>query len=171
MAEYNEWMNAKLYEAAMTLSDEALTVNRKAFFGSIIGTLNHLVVGDTVWLKRFATHPANHSALEFVKELPMPISLDQLLFTDIRSLSAHRKELDKTINDWAHSISEEDLDYVMAYSNMKGIAANKNYFSLVMHFFNHQTHHRGQVTTLLSQADVDVGITDLLAIVPNESTI
>ena len=103
MAEYNEWMNAKLYEATMALSDEEINADRKAFFGSIIGTLNHLVVGDTVWLKRFATHPANHSALEFVKELPMPISLDQLLFTDIRSLSAHRKELDKTINDWAHS--------------------------------------------------------------------
>jgi uncharacterized damage-inducible protein DinB len=171
MAEYNEWMNTKLYEAAMTLSDEELVANRKAFFGSIIGTLNHLVVADTVWLKRFATHPANYSALEFVKVLPVPISLDQLLFSDIRSLSAHRKDLDQIINDWAHSISEEDLDYVLAYSNMKGISANKNYFSLVMHFFNHQTHHRGQATTLLSQANVDVGITDLLAIVPNEPTI
>lgn len=171
MAEYNELMNAKLYEVAMTLSDEALAVNRKAFFGSIIGTLNHLVVADTVWLKRFATHPANYSALEFVKVIPMPISLDQLLFTDIRSLSAHRKELDQIINEWAHSILEEELDYVMAYSNMKGIAANKNYFSLVMHLFNHQTHHRGQATTLLSQTNVDVGITDLLAIVPNESAI
>jgi len=171
MAEYNEWMNAKLYEAAMTLSNEEIAANRKAFFGSIIGTLNHLVVADTVWLKRFATHPTNYSTLKFVKELPMPISLDQLLFNDIRSLSARRKELDQIINDWAHSINEEDLDYVMAYSNMKGIASSKNYFSLVMHFFNHQTHHRGQAATLLSQADVDVGITDLLAIVPNEPTI
>lgn len=171
MAEYNEWMNNKLYEAAMTLSNEELNANRKAFFGSIIGTLNHLVVADTIWLKRFATHPANYLALEFVKAIPTPISLDQLLFTEILSLSAHRSELDQIIIDWAHSISEEELDYVMAYSNMKGIAANKNYFSLVMHFFNHQTHHRGQATTLLSQADVDVGITDLLAIVPNELTI
>jgi uncharacterized damage-inducible protein DinB len=171
MAEYNEWINNKLYEAAMTLSNEALNANRKAFFGSIIGTLNHLVVADTIWLKRFATHPANYSALEFVKAIPTPISLDQLLFTEILSLSAHRSELDQIIIDWAHSISEEELDYVMAYSNMKGIAANKNYFSLVMHFFNHQTHHRGQATTLLSQADVDVGITDLLAIVPDELTI
>lgn len=171
MAEYNEWMNNKLYEAAMTLSDEEISADRKAFFGSIIGTLNHLVVADTVWLKRFDTHPANYSALGFVRNLPMPASLDQLLFTDIRSLFKHRNILDQTINDWTHSICEEDLDFVMAYSNMKGIAANKNYFSLVMHFFNHQTHHRGQATTLLSQANVDVGITDLLAIIPNESTI
>lgn len=171
LAEYNEWMNAKLYEAAMTLSDEELSTNRKAFFGSILGTLNHLVVGDTLWLKRFATHPANYSALELVKEFPMPTSLDQVVFTDIRSLSRHRKELDQVIKNWARIISEEDLDYVMAYSNMKGIAAQKNYYSLVMNLFNHQTHHRGQATTLLSQANVDVGITDLLAIVPNESAI
>lgn len=171
MAEYNEWMNNKLYEAVMTLSDEEINGDRKAFFGSIIGTLNHLVVTDTVWLKRFATHPANYTALELVKDLPMPTSLDQLLFTEICSLFKHRKILDQTIIDWAHSISEKDLDFVMAYTNMKGIAANKNYFILVMHFFNHQTHHRGQTTTLLSQADVDVGITDLLAIVPNEAAI
>jgi len=171
MAEYNEWMNAKLYEAAMTLSDEELTSNRMAYFGSILGTLNHLVVGDTLWLKRFSTHPANYSALELVKELPLPISLDQVAFTDIRSLSRHRKKLDQAIKNWARSISEEDLDYVMTYSNMKGIEAQKNYYSLVMNLFNHQTHHRGQTTTLLTQANVDVGVTDLLAIVPNESAI
>ena len=171
MAEYNEWMNDKLYEAAMTLSDEELAANRMAFFGSIIGTLNHLVVGDTLWLKRFATHPANYSALELVNELPLPISLDQVAFTDIRSLSRHRKKLDQAIKNWARSIREEDLDYVMTYSNMKGIEAQKNYYSLVMNLFNHQTHHRGQTTTLLTQANVDVGVTDLLAIVPNESAI
>lgn len=171
MAEYNEWMNTKLYEAAMTLSDEELVANRNAFFGSILGTLNHLLVGDTLWLKRFSTHPANYSALELVKELPMPISLDQVIFSDIRSLTRQRKELDQVIKDWTRLISEEDLDYVMAYSNMKGIAAQKNYFSLVMHLFNHQTHHRGQATTLLTQANVDVGATDLIAIIPNESAI
>lgn len=171
MAEYNEWMNDKLYEAAMTLSDEELAANRMAFFGSIIGTLNHLVVGDTLWLKRFATHPANYSALELVNELPLPISLDQVAFTDIRSLSRHRKKLDQAIKNWARSIREEDLDYVMTYSNMKGFEAQKNYYSLVMNLFNHQTHHRGQTTTLLTQANVDVGVTDLLAIVPNESAI
>lgn len=171
MAEYNEWMNNKLYAAVMTLSDEAINANRKAFFGSIIGTLNHLVVADSVWLKRFSTHPANYSAPEFVKDFVIPTSFDQLLFTDIRSLFKHRNLLDQTINAWAHSISPEDLDLMLAYSDMKGIVANKNYFSLVMHFFNHQTHHRGQATTLLSQANVDVGITDLIAIVPDEFAI
>jgi uncharacterized damage-inducible protein DinB len=169
MAEYNEWMNARLYRAAINLPIEELNANRNAFFVSILGTLNHLVVADTIWLKRFATHPANYAALDMIRDLPTPTSLDQMLFTDIQSLSKHRKLLDQTIMEWAHSIAEHDLGYVLSYSNMKGIPAQKNFFSLVMHFFNHQTHHRGQATTLLSQAGVDVGVTDLLALIPNET--
>lgn len=169
MAEYNEWMNARLYEAAINLPIEKLNANRKAFFGSILGTLNHLVVADTIWLKRFAAHPANYVALDMIRDLPTPTSLDQMLFTDIQSLSEHRKSLDQAIIEWVHSIDEHDLDYVLSYSNMKGIPAQKNFFSLVMHFFNHQTHHRGQATTLLSQVGVDVGVTDLLALIPNET--
>jgi uncharacterized damage-inducible protein DinB len=168
MAKYNEWMNAKLYEAAMNLPSEELIANRMAFFDSILETLNHLVVGDTIWLKRFATHPANYSAFEPVRNLPSPTSLDQLLYTDIQSLSEHRKVLDQIITEWAHSITDHDLDHVLHYANTKGMIADKNFFSLVMHFFNHQTHHRGQATTLLSQVGIDIGVTDLLAIIPNE---
>jgi len=169
MAEYNEWMNAKLYEAAKRLPDEELSANRKAFFGSILGTLNHLIVGDTIWLKRFSTHPANYSALAVIKNLPVPTSLDQTIFTDIQSLSEHRKLLDQTIRDWARSITDRDLDFVLSYSNMKNVAAKRNFYSLVVHFFNHQTHHRGQATTLLSQAGADVGVTDMLMLIPDET--
>lgn len=168
MAAYNEWMNTKIYDAARSLPGEEIIANRKAFFGSILGTLNHLVVGDTIWLKRFATHPANYSALEPVRNLPTPASLDQLLFTDIQSLSEHRKSLDRVITEWAPSITDLELDHVLSYTNMKGVVAHKSFFSLVMHFFNHQTHHRGQATTLLSQASVDIGVTDLLALIPDE---
>jgi len=169
MAEYNEWMNAKLYEAAKGLPDEELSANKKAFFGSILGTLNHLIVADTVWLKRFSTHPANYSSLAIMRNLPVPTSLNQVIFTDIQSLSKHRKLLDKTIMEWARTITDRDLDFVLSYSNMKNIAAKRNFFSLIMHFFNHQTHHRGQTTTLLSQAGVDVGVTDMLMLIPDET--
>ena len=109
MANYNGWMNTKLYEAAMSLPGKELIAHRKAFFGSILGTLNHLAVGDTIWLKRFATHPANYSALELVGNLPTPASLDQLLYTDVQSLSNHRRSLDQVITEWAHSITDHDL--------------------------------------------------------------
>ncbi len=139
MAEYNEWMNAKLYQAAMSLPGEDLAADRKAFFGSILGTLNHLVVADTIWLKRFATHPANYSALDPVRNLPSPTSLDQLVFTDIQSLSEHRKLLDRAITEWAHSITDHDLDQVLTYTNTKGVVGQKNFsassciFSIIRH--------------------------------------
>lgn len=169
MASYNQWMNIKLYDAALTLPIELLTADRKAFFGSILGTLNHLVMADTIWLKRFATHPADYAALEPVRKLPMPTGLYVSGGSDIHALAAERKTLDQIVIDWAESIRDSDLDHVLSYANTKGIAAQRNFFSLTMHFFNHQTHHRGQATTLLSQAGVDVGVTDLLALIPDES--
>ena len=169
MATYNEWMSAKVYETARGLSDEVLSADRKAFFGSILGTLNHLAVGDTIWLKRFAKHPTNHLALEPVRQLPDPKSFDQLLFSNLRELSAYREWLDRIIIQWAQSITESDLDGPLNYANMKGVVFDKDFYSLIMHFFNHQTHHRGQVTTLLSQAGVDVGDTDLVVLIPSES--
>lgn len=168
MAAYNTWMNRKLYEAASRLTEDELSADRGAFFGSIIGTLNHLVVADTVWLKRFATHPGRQAALEPIRPLPAPLSLDQILYPDISSLSEQRNLLDSVISDWAASLVEADLDHVLHYHSMKGVAADKSFFALVMHFFNHQTHHRGQVTTLFSQLGIDVGVTDLLMLVPDE---
>lgn len=168
MADYNQWMNNKLYAAARTLPAEALAAERQAFFGSIIGTLNHLVVADTIWLQRFAAHPARHSALEPIVQLPAPAALDALLFADFEALSNLRQLLDETIKQWAAQLTEEDLLAVLYYRNMKGVTAAKRFSSLVMHFFNHQTHHRGQVSTLLFQTGVDIGVTDLLALIPNE---
>ena len=168
MAAYNESMNLRLYEACGKLSPQALLADRKAYFGSLMGTLNHIVVGDTIWLKRFAAHPANHVALEPVRQLQAPLSLDQVLFADFASLSHHRKFLDRVIKQWAGSLTQQDLEYVLRYANTKGVVSNKRFSSLVMHFFNHQTHHRGQAGTLLFQAGQNVGVTDLLALIPNE---
>lgn len=168
MSSYNQWMNAKLYEAAGKLSPQELTADRKAFFGSIIATLNHIAVADTIWLKRFAMHPSNHAALDPVRQLPVPGSLDTILFQDLGAMIKHRELLDEVINQWAAALREQDLLHVLHYENTKGVAAQKRFSSLVIHFFNHQTHHRGQATTLLSQAAQDLGVTDLLALIPNE---
>ena len=165
MATYNQWMNRKVYDAASTLTHAQLTLDRQAFFGSILGTLNHLMLGDTVWLKRFAEHPANFAALAPLNGIATPGDLKQLAFANLAELSAHRAWLDQLIIDWASSLHESHLDQRLRYHNMRGVAAEKPFFGLLVHFFNHQTHHRGQVTTLLSQAGVDVGITDLLALI------
>lgn len=167
MAEYNVWMNTKIYETASKLSVEELSENRGAFFGSIMGTLNHIAVADTIWLKRFAPLLQTHEELNFIRELNLPRSLDEMLFSNIEELYERRKVLDRTLSESAKSVTVSELAQVLSYTNSKGIPASKNLFSLFMHVFNHQTHHRGQVTTLLSQSGVDVGITDLVAIIPN----
>tara|TARA_R110000823_G_scaffold303527_1_gene424929 strand:+ start:994 stop:1542 length:549 start_codon:yes stop_codon:yes gene_type:complete len=168
LATYNQWMNSKIYEAAGQLSETDLAKDRGAFFGSILGTLNHILVGDTIWLKRFATHPSCVSSLQEVANLPNPTSLSQIAFDDIGSFSENRAWFDRQIISWIAELTEEDLDFVLSYHNTKGIPANRRYSSLVLHFFNHQTHHRGQVSTLISQAGVNIGVTDLLALIPEE---
>lgn len=165
---YNQWMNSKVYESANLLSAIDLTKDRGAFFGSILRTLNHILVGDSIWLKRFATHPSCVSTLQEIANLPNSTSLRQTVFDDIGSLSEHRAWLDRHIISWVAELTESDLNFILNYHNTKRIPANKRYSSLVLHFFNHQTHHRGQVSALLSQAGAEVGVTDLLGLIPEE---
>ncbi|MCS6812218.1 MAG: DinB family protein [Cyanobacteria bacterium] len=169
MAAYNAWMNQNLYRAAARLSPEELIADRGAFFGSLMGTLNHMVVADRIWLQRFASHPAQHSALDPIRYLPTPTALDQILFAELAALAEHRAMLDDIISTWVASLTETDLDYRLSYSDRKGVTHRKRLSSLLLHFFNHQTHHRGQATTLLTQAGQDVGVTDLLVLIPNET--
>lgn len=169
LAHYNRWMNARLYAAAAHLTPEALARDCGGFFGSILGTLNHLVVGDTLWLQRFAGHPSRPAALAPVLALSQPSRLDEILFTELDPLRTHRAWLDACIEAWAGELHAEDLAHPLTYANTKGVVACKDYAALILHFFNHQTHHRGQASALLYQAGVDVGITDLLALVPNRS--
>ena len=167
LASYNEWMNTRVYAAAALLPHEELIANRGAFFGSILGTLNHLVVGDRIWLRRFASHPSKHAALKPLDTLPLPKSLDEILFIDLAALVEHRRMLDEVIKNWTESLNDADLSHVLHYTTMKGVVGMKRFSDLLLHFFNHQTHHRGQVSTLLHQAGKDVGVTDLLLLIPN----
>jgi uncharacterized damage-inducible protein DinB len=175
MASYNSWMNKKLYEAAGALPAAELVRDRGAFFGSVQGTLNHLLVADTVWLKRFAAEsalappqsPAAFAALAPLRALAMPASLDAPQFDALAPMAAHRAWLDGVITAWTGALTEADLGAALHYARMNGEQYAKPLFDVLLHFFNHQTHHRGQASTLLSQAGVDVGVTDLLALIPN----
>lgn len=167
MAEYNRWMNDRLYEAAGRLDETALAADRGAFFGSIFGTLNHIAVADTIWLHRFARHPASFVALAPVGALPRPGSLRHPLATGLAGLRDYRSRLDEIVLRWAGELTAEHLSSDFSYANTSGVAFTRNFGALLQHFFNHQTHHRGQASTLLFQAGVDVGVTDLLAIIPD----
>lgn len=171
LARYNAWMNDKLYAAAGTLAPEALLAERGAYFGSILGTLNHIVAGDTIWLRRFASHPARFPALQLVLDMPAPASLATMYSRDLGALALQRRVLDEVISDFVAQIGAADLDQDLQYANMKGVTSARRFGSLLLHFFNHQTHHRGQASTLLTQAGVDIGVTDLLMLIPEETGI
>jgi uncharacterized damage-inducible protein DinB len=169
MAAYNAFMNDKVYGLAAQLAPGDLYGDRKAYFGSLFATLNHLVAADSIWLKRFCAHPARQSALDAIRAAPAPTALAAPLAADLPGLLAVRQALDRTIVQWAAALDDTVLDQTITYANMKGVVSHKRYASLVMHFFNHQTHHRGQATTLLAQSGIDAGVTDLLLLIPNES--
>ncbi|MGZ8159258.1 MAG: DinB family protein [Methylobacter sp.] len=168
LSRYNQWMNDKLYNTAAQLPADELARDRGAFFGSLLGTLNHIMVADIIWLQRFAAHPAQHPALDRIRAMPKPQALAQTLLNDFTALSAERRNLDAMIVIWCEQLDAADLTHKLAYRNMKGEAAVKNFASLMLHFFNHQTHHRGQATALLSQQGLDVGVTDLVTLIMSD---
>jgi len=167
MAEYNRWMNHRLFDCATTLAPPDLLADKGAYFGSILGTLNHIAVGDTIWLHRFSRHQGGFASLAALAEFPCPTSLRQSLAADFADLRIYRQRLDDLIVRWAGELTPEHFAGNFTYTNTSGLTSRKSFAALVQHFFNHQTHHRGQATTLLFQAGVDVGVTDLLAVIPS----
>jgi uncharacterized damage-inducible protein DinB len=155
MAAYNRWMNDRLYEACDKLPDEQRKCDLGAFFKSIHGTLNHLLLADRVWLGRLTGTPFR------VK------SLDQELHAEFEALRADRQRTDEALSAWVDGLGADDLDGDLSYSGVTNPRPRKIPLGLVVvHLFNHQTHHRGQLTTLLLQSGVDPGATDLLVMPP-----
>lgn len=167
MAGYNLRMNRQVYAAAASLDERALSAEAGAYFGSILGTLNHLLVGDLIWLRRFVNHSPRYLSLQALAELPQPSRLDQILYPNLNTLATARTLVDETLLAWAtRELEAEDLTRPLTYGNVAGRISTRQFGELLMHLFNHQTHHRGQVSTLLSQRGVDVGVTDFLVDIP-----
>ena len=167
LAAYNEWMNRKLYAAAAALPAERLHEDRGAFFGSVFGTLNHLVIADRIWFKRIAAGVPGLASLQCLEELPRPASLDARLCATLPELDALRRQLDAAILAFSAEVTPAHLDGAFTWTSMKGIASTKRLGDVLLHVFNHQTHHRGQATTLFSQMGIDVGPTDILLLLPD----
>ena len=153
MAEYNRWQNENQYGAAEGLSDTARKEPRGAFFGSIHATLNHLLWADQIWMSRFAGTPKP-------KAPGIPESVG--MYESWDDLKRERTAFDQVILDWAARLDpawlEGDLTWL---SGAVGRELSRPKWLLVTHMFNHQTHHRGQVHCMLTQAGVRPGTTDL----------
>lgn len=151
MAAYNQWMNDRLYAVCAEIDDAERRRDRGAFFKSIHGTLNHILLADRVWLGRFTGEPFRVD------------SLAQELCHDFDDLWRERKRTDEEILRWAGNLTDEVLSGTFRYTSFTRPAPHRREMWLVVaHFFNHQTHHRGQLTALLNQCGKDYGVTDLI---------
>ncbi|WP_236012292.1 DinB family protein [Marinobacter mangrovi] len=168
MADYNAWMNGNLYRLAAGLDDGDRSRDLGAFFGSIEGTLNHILVADLMWANRFRVHPARYRCLDELDHLPTPTTLSETLYRSFAELHQARDTMDRIIADLIEASDEQDYAVPLHYRNVKGEPLTRAFGPLLMHLFNHQTHHRGQATTLFHQLGVDVGVTDLLVRIPNQ---
>jgi uncharacterized damage-inducible protein DinB len=154
MARYNLWQNSQLYSILKQMDDAELERDRGAFFGSIKGTLNHLLCGDLLSLSRFAggDFPKIESASQFVD-----------LYKTISIWSSERFRCDNRIIAWAESLKQIDLLGELTWKSITMDKEVKTPLSLcITHYFNHQTHHRGQVHAMLTAAGQKAPVSDLL---------
>ena len=150
MAQYNQWMNDKIYSLCDTITDTERKKDRGAFFKSIHGTLNHLLYGDRAWMERFTGNPTANARI------------GQTLYDEFVELRAAREKMDEWILEWSLHLDVTWLKSALIYkSNVDGKTRRLPAWVLVTQMFNHQTHHRGQVTTLIKQYGIDPGITDI----------
>ena len=157
MAAYNAEMNRRLYGAAARLSETERRAPRGAFWGSIHATLTHVLWGDRQWMSRFDNWPKPDT----------PIKQSAQMIDDFAELSAVRENADADITRWAHKVDDAWLGEDMVWFSG---AANREMHApkglLVTHFFNHQTHHRGQAHAMLTAAGQETGDTDLFLLIP-----
>ena len=138
-AAYNRWANRTLYDAATTLSEDEANRNTGAFFGSMLGTLNHILVADRIWLKRFTGQGT------------APNALNATLHADLPSLRHARDEEDTRIVEWIDTLSDKALAGRFTYLTVTDMrTVSQRLAPALAHFFNHQTHHRGQAHGILT---------------------
>ena len=150
MARYNHWANRRIYGAVAQLDDEEFHAPRSGYFPSLAKTLNHLVVTDRVWLGRFVGNLSDHKRL------------DETPYDDFTALTAAREAEDQRIIAFFKDLSQSRIDSVFDYKNMAGDPKSSEMLPVLAHFFNHQTHHRGQAHAMLSSTRVAPPSIDLV---------
>ncbi len=150
LARYNQWANERLYAVCGKLHDNELFMQRPSFFGSIHATLNHILVGDRIWMGRLTGHPATATRL------------DEILYGDFIGLNVARVAEDAQIVTFCDALDEPTVNTTLRYKNMAGETHATPIRWVLTHMFNHQTHHRGQTHGLLSQTDVPPPPLDLM---------
>ena len=152
MAQYNQWQNNGLRDLVKVMDEDDLRLDRGAFFGSILGTLNHLLWADTIWMHRFGAGDAPQVPVDQHLEMtPNKHEWDRARFI-----------MDGQIREWAAGLHAVDLAGDLTwFSGLKQQNMSDPIALCVTHFFNHQTHHRGQVHAMMTAAGMTPIETDL----------
>lgn len=158
LGRYNAWANGRLYAAAAGLEDADLRRDGGAFFGSLSGTLNHILVADQMWLRRITG------------EGPLPDRPDAVLHADFDGLRAARRSADERILRLVDGLDDRSLAADPAHLTWRGEECLTPLWLALTHMFNHQTHHRGQAHTLLTQSYAEAPDLDLICFVREAST-
>ncbi len=158
LAAYNAWANRRLFEACERLGATEYMQERACFFGSLHGTLNHILVADRVWMARIEG------------QIPPNLKFDQILYGDLIGLKVARGAEDEHIRIMVAGITEERLDQRVEYRNSRGDRFEAPLPLVLGHFYNHQTHHRAQVHGLLSQTKVPPPALDLIVFLREHRT-
>lgn len=149
-AGYNAWANERLYGACAKLPERDYFKPRPAFFGSLHGALNHILVADRIWMGRLEGHDSGIA------------HLDQQLYGDFAGLRVARVAEDALIIGYVEGLNADDVESVVDYTNMAGKRHRDRVKVILAHLFNHQAHHRGQAHGLLSQTEVAPPSLDLI---------
>lgn len=169
MAKYNERINQQLLRCCQLLSNKGLTKESHSFFPNIISYWNHILFGDLIMLRRLAANEVASLSLADFTELPTPKSPRDIYHNNFSDIIELRNKLDALINQYCQSLTEKDCDRFISYQTTEGESITKKVADITQHMFNHQTHHRGQLTCILSQFGVDYGCMDLPVIVAEGS--
>jgi len=161
-AQYNSWFNGQLYDCVERLDDAERKRDRGAFFRSIHDTLDHILLCDRSWLSRIERSALPFASLTNADLIPDLRDLAQGVTQDFEALRSKRRATDTVLEAFVHELTPEILEEDLEYKNSKGTDFANPLWHVVAHIFNHQTHHRGQVTALLSQVGIDPGMTDFL---------
>jgi len=155
LADYNQWANERIYNACEQLESASYHQNRRAFFDSIHGTLNHLLLADRIWMGRITG-----VAYEF-------ISLGDELYPTFSLLSSARQTEDVQIIAYIQDLQPEAIIAELSYSKSAGQQYCQPLWQCLTHLFNHQTHHRGQVHQMLGEANIVTPVLDMVAMLRN----
>ena len=148
--DHNRWINRHLHEVCDGLTDAERKRDLGAFFRSIHGTFNHLLLVDRLWMGRLTG-------------TPFPVeSLAQELYADWEALKRERERADDALERYVVTLDDAALDRSVRYRNTRGHERAFTVGTILTHLFHHQTHHRGQITVLIGQLGHDFGETDLI---------